>query len=389
MAVGLLGVVNAWATLRLHRRLARRSSTREPASLHESILSATTVMTDRRVRQLVRSNVPLLAVFVSEGCAHCHRIMPQLNAFAREHAGDAAVVAVIAGSSEDARRLAKMRGLDLPAISGNEIGQAVPWTPYVFVCDTYGAIVEEGPLSGRADLETLLQAALAGSASGPAPAMRTPVDTTRRGHRRREPGVLRHHFAELERVLRGRDFGESAVIHVGDKRTKYTIDLGPQGPPTTSISITRECLRDIVVGRLCLSAALASGALAPHGSIRTVGEILEILSAISSSAADALQPTGMAAQGVARFNALHGLNQLSREIDDPALLGAAVLAAGTPLSRLFRIAQLNDAYMSSQVSAAEYHDLVRGLLELVARTGVRSASSIPQPPHVEEFSHVR
>lgn len=387
VAIGVLGIVNAWATLRLHRALALRSPAGQPSSLYESILGAKDVMSDRRVSQAVRSNVPLLAVFVSEGCAHCHRIMPQLNVFAGEHVEDAAVVAVIAGSSTDARQLAETRGLVLPAVSGNEIGQAVPWTPYVYVCDSHGAIVNEGALSSRADLETFLHAALTGQAPRPAAATNTAARTGLHERHVRKPRLLRRQIAELERALPGRDFSHSTVVRVGGERTEHTIELGPAGPPIASITITGKCLHDIVDGKLCLSAALASAALTAQGQIGPVGQILEIVGAISSSAADAPQLPDTATQGVALFTAVHGLMELPSEIDDRASLGAAVLAAGTPLTRLFRIAQLNDAYMSSRVSAAEYHDLVRGLLELVAQIKVGTASRVPTIPAIEEFSH--
>lgn len=117
-----------------------------------------------------------------------------------------------------------------------------------------------------------------------------------------------------------------------------------------------------------------------QGDAYAVGGVLDALVAISARASkDASLPASHSADALALLQSADGLSSLERQ--PGAIVGAAHLAIGPPLTRLVRISRLNEAYMSSSVSSRQYHDLGLGLLELLAASLPLQPQSTPTPTH--------
>lgn len=379
--IGLLAALNAWTTLRLYSALGARARPKA-GSPSGAVRESTDVVAGRPVSELVPHEAPLIAVFMSEGCHYCHRLMPQLNAFADEQQ-HAAVVGVIAGSREDARRLALARGLTVPVIAGTDIEHAVPFTPYAVVFDHDDTILAERGVSSRRDLQTLAQSARVTTATPPAtqPFIRPAPRASRRPRRTRSRSQRRQ-VAAFTQLLGAHRLDHPATVQVVGSRRSRTIKVGPDGRPAATLTIAQDSLHELLDGELFAPAALLRGAITVHGSFAGACELLHATHAIGSSAKLGVDPRAHRPALPAAMRA----RGLSGEPTERRLLAAAMLAAGPPLARLLRIAELNEAYLSSRISASDYRELTEGLLDLAATNFPTSPST---PVLSQEVTHAR
>ncbi len=117
--------------------------------------------------------LPLLLIFGSPNCAPCRGLVPDLNVFARERAGELRVLFLSRGSADEARRFAEEAGFDVPVAAHPD--QTLPdeykarVTPFAFLIDGEGVIRAKGLTNNRDHLEMLLRmAARHARPSGPA-----------------------------------------------------------------------------------------------------------------------------------------------------------------------------------------------------------------------------
>jgi thiol-disulfide isomerase/thioredoxin len=98
-------------------------------------------------------------VFLSSQCESCRTLVPALNAFAEERT-DLAVVAVVPGNREDARRFAELTGLAVSTICDHD-SQAfalynVSFTPHAVSIDAGGRITVTTAVKDRTELDQLV-----------------------------------------------------------------------------------------------------------------------------------------------------------------------------------------------------------------------------------------
>ena len=130
---------------------------------------------------------PLLFIFGSSDCAPCRALIPDLNLFARERAGELRVLFLSRGAPEEARRFADETGVQGPVATHPD--QRLPdrykarVTPFAFLVDGEGVIRAKGLTNNRDHLEMLLRmAAKQPASSGTA--------TSRNGATAEGPAVL-------------------------------------------------------------------------------------------------------------------------------------------------------------------------------------------------------
>jgi methylamine dehydrogenase accessory protein MauD len=104
---------------------------------------------------------PLLLVFGSPTCGPCKGLIPDLNAFAREKAGELRALFLSRGDIESAQRFAREHDIEVPvAVHPDE---ALPEkyktrvTPFAFIIDGEGIVRAKGLANNRAHLDMLLE----------------------------------------------------------------------------------------------------------------------------------------------------------------------------------------------------------------------------------------
>ncbi len=107
--------------------------------------------------------LPLLLIFGSPNCAPCRALVPDLNVFARERAGELRVLFLSRGGADEARRFAEEAGFDVPVAAHPD--ETLPdkykarVTPFAFLIDGEGVIRAKGLTNNRDHLEMLLRMA--------------------------------------------------------------------------------------------------------------------------------------------------------------------------------------------------------------------------------------
>ncbi len=102
----------------------------------------------------------VLLAFSSTQCPACKAMYPHLKAFS-EGNQDIRVVMVSRGSVEENRQLAEAQGFGFPVLNWEDAvagDYQVPGTPFFYVLDGQGVIVNAGFASTLAQLETLVEA---------------------------------------------------------------------------------------------------------------------------------------------------------------------------------------------------------------------------------------
>jgi methylamine dehydrogenase accessory protein MauD len=114
--------------------------------------------------------LPLLLVFGSPSCGPCKTLVPELNAFAAEKAGELRVLFLSYGDAEDTRRFAQELDVRVPvAVYADERlaeQYKVRVTPFAFLLDSEGVVRAKGLANNRQHLDLLLRQAAEGHTTG-------------------------------------------------------------------------------------------------------------------------------------------------------------------------------------------------------------------------------
>ncbi|MCX7681106.1 MAG: TlpA family protein disulfide reductase [Anaerolineae bacterium] len=105
------------------------------------------------------SGETVLLLFASPHCPACVAVYPHIKAFSTDH-GDVRVVMVSRGSAEENRTLVEEQGFEFPVLTWEDtVAQAyeVPGTPFFYVVDEVGVIVNKGFANTREQLEALVE----------------------------------------------------------------------------------------------------------------------------------------------------------------------------------------------------------------------------------------
>ena len=101
----------------------------------------------------------VLLMFSSTGCPACREMYPDLKAFSERHP-EVQTVMVSRGTDEENRQLVKAQGFAFPVLTGNDAvagDYLVPGTPFFYVLDGQGIIVNKGFANSLEQLEALVK----------------------------------------------------------------------------------------------------------------------------------------------------------------------------------------------------------------------------------------
>ncbi|PKO23502.1 MAG: hypothetical protein CVU38_03710 [Chloroflexi bacterium HGW-Chloroflexi-1] len=102
----------------------------------------------------------VLLVFSSTTCPACQQLYSHLKAFSETHR-DVRVVMISRGSAEENRQLVEEQGFTFPVVSWDDaVAQAyqAPGTPFCYVIDSGGVIVNKGFANSLEQLDKLVEA---------------------------------------------------------------------------------------------------------------------------------------------------------------------------------------------------------------------------------------
>jgi methylamine dehydrogenase accessory protein MauD len=109
----------------------------------------------------------LLLVFGSTSCAPCRGLVPDLNVFAKQHAGDIDALFAIRGTANEAQRFVDELELQVPVgvFNDEELPEKYKArvTPFAFLIDGEGVVRAKGLSNNMSHLDMLLKAAEDGS----------------------------------------------------------------------------------------------------------------------------------------------------------------------------------------------------------------------------------
>ncbi len=134
----------------------------QPEGLEVGTQAPIFTLTDSEGRPVSLANLTgqrLLLVFSSTHCPACQAMYPHLQAFCKSHQ-DLRVVMISRGSVEENRALVEEQGFGFPVLSwdGTVAGAyQVPGTPFFYVIDGAGTIINRGFAGTLAQLEALVE----------------------------------------------------------------------------------------------------------------------------------------------------------------------------------------------------------------------------------------
>ncbi len=105
----------------------------------------------------------LLLIFGSTTCGPCRTLIPDLNAFAREHESDLGVLYLSRGEPDETRRFIEELDVRVPVAVHSDSELADKYkarvTPFAFLIDAEGIVSAKGLANNRSHLDMLLQMA--------------------------------------------------------------------------------------------------------------------------------------------------------------------------------------------------------------------------------------
>ncbi|MEX2158490.1 MAG: redoxin domain-containing protein [Dehalococcoidia bacterium] len=114
--------------------------------------------------------LPLLLVFGSPSCGPCKTLVPELNVFAGEKAGELRVLFLSRGDVEDTRRFVQELDVRVPVAVYPDERLAEQYkvrvTPFAFLLDGEGVVRAKGLANNRQHLDLLLRQAAEGHTPG-------------------------------------------------------------------------------------------------------------------------------------------------------------------------------------------------------------------------------
>ncbi len=134
----------------------------QPEGLEVGTQAPIFTLTDSEGRPVSLANLTgqrLLLVFSSTHCPACQAMYPHLQAFCKSHQ-DLRVVMISRGSVEENRALVEGQGFGFPALLWTDAvagAYQVPGTPFFYVIDGAGTIINRGFASSPEQLERLVE----------------------------------------------------------------------------------------------------------------------------------------------------------------------------------------------------------------------------------------